>query len=146
MNLKGTWKYWAPALGAGSLAAVLWWRQRRRRESLRPETPRLASDPRDCTVWRFDNRFSVLPSGKVLRFEVPVPAIVRWTTDNWDTVHDTRTLPLQSMWVADVPTASLDSGARVQFTFYWPEVGRWEGQDFEVLTQAGARYGGVSGG
>jgi glucoamylase len=34
--------------------------------------------------------------------------------------------------VTDLPTSALPPGARVVFTFFWPEASRWEGVDFAV--------------
>jgi glucoamylase len=31
-----------------------------------------------------------------------------------------------------LPTSGLKPGDSVQFTFYWPDAGRWEGRDFSV--------------
>jgi glucoamylase len=82
-----------------------------------------------------------MPAGEKLRIELTSPAIVHWTVDQWDTAHDTRTIAENGLYVADLPTASLASGMRIQFTFFWPEVNRWEGEDFEVRVQEGAvRY------
>ena len=37
--------------------------------------------------------------------------------------------------VADLPTTRLRRGDRVDLTFYWPEVDRWEGNDFVVCVE-----------
>jgi hypothetical protein len=96
---------------------------------------------RHSDAWTFDNRFPVLPVGRKLRIELTNPAVVHWTVDQWDTAHDTRTAPENGVHVADLPTASLKNGTHIQFTFFWPDVNRWEGEDFELLVQEGAaRY------
>ncbi len=100
---------------------------------------------RDRVVWRFDNRVSVLPPGKALRIEVASPAAIRWTTDQWNTAHETRTTRKGGVHVADLHTWDLPAGSRVQFTFFWPEANRWEGQDFDVTVAGQARYGGAAG-
>ncbi len=83
----------------------------------------------------------MLPAGQKLRIELTTPAVVHWTVDQWDTAHDTRTTPDNGVHVADLPTASLKNGTRIQFTFFWPEVNRWEGEDFELIVEEGAaRY------
>jgi glucoamylase len=38
------------------------------------------------------------------------------------------------VWVADIDTATLPIRHHIDFTFYWPDAGRWEGVDFQVLT------------
>ena len=83
-------------------------------------------------VWRFNHKCRTLPAGKILRFEVLAPAIVHWSADEWQTVHDTGTRDTGfGIHVADLPTAGLSAG-RVQFTFRWPLADRWEGADFAV--------------
>ena len=81
-----------------------------------------------------------MAAGKILRIETLVPAIVHWGHGNpggitgWQEIHDTATVDTGlGMYVADLPTAELHPGSRVDFTFYWPEVARWEGSDFRVL-------------
>ena len=48
-------------------------------------------------------------------------------------MHDTQARDTGlGIWYADLPTARLPRGAAVRFTFYWPDVSRWEGVDFVV--------------
>jgi hypothetical protein len=83
--------------------------------------------------WRFDNKPLTMPAGRTLRLEVLAPANVRWSVDDWADAHDapTRDTGL-GVHVADLPTSGLAASARVLFTFYWPDAGRWEGADFAV--------------
>lgn len=42
------------------------------------------------------------------------------------------------VWLADVPGSDrLAPGGAVDFTFWWPEVGRWEGRDLRVEVSRG---------
>ena len=77
-----------------------------------------------------------IPIDAALRIETRAPAVVHWSTDGWQTVHDiaTRDTTL-GVHIADVPTAQLAAGASVQFTFFWPEVQRWEGTDFAIRVE-----------
>ena len=62
------------------------------------------------------------PVGKVLRLEVFAPALVHWSTDGWQTTHDTPTRDTGlGIHFADLPTERLPPGSEVVFTFYWPE-------------------------
>jgi hypothetical protein len=84
-------------------------------------------------TWRFDRQGHSVASGKVLRLETRAPAVIRWSSDGWKTCHDIETCDIGlGLHVADVPTRGLSVGSRVQFTFRWPEAGRWEGRDFAV--------------
>jgi glucoamylase len=85
------------------------------------------------TAWRFNHRLRALPAGKLLRVEVCAPAVIHWSADGWDTIQDTDTRDTSlGLHVADLPTAKLLAGTKIIFTFYWPQVERWEGNDFTV--------------
>ena len=87
--------------------------------------------------WRNNNKCRKMPAGKTLRIELLTPGIVHASLDNWQTVEDIRTHDTGlGIHVADLPTASLDAGRSVLFTFFWPQDNRWEGTDFEVNIQA----------
>ena len=87
-------------------------------------------------VWRFNNKVRTMPPGRVLRIEALGHALVHWSTDGWRTVHDTATRDTTlGVHRADLPTARLHAGARVDFTLYWPDADRWEGVDFCVTVE-----------
>ena len=47
--------------------------------------------------------------------------------------HGTSTYnPGVDIQVADLPTQGLPAGTKVDFTFYWPEAGHWEGKNYMV--------------
>jgi glucoamylase len=84
-------------------------------------------------IWRFNHKCRTIPAGRTLRIEILARATVRWSADGWRTFADAATRDAGfGMHVADLPTGGLASGARIQFTFHWPEAGRWEGIDFDV--------------
>jgi glucoamylase len=87
--------------------------------------------------WRFNHRLRSVPAGATLRLEVLAPAGVRWTCDGWRTFQDapTRDTGL-GVHLVDLPTGALAEGGRIDFTFRWPEVDRWEGADFSVAIAA----------
>ena len=87
--------------------------------------------------WRFNNKCRIVPTGKTLRLAVQAPAMVHWSNDGWQTVHDNNTRDTGlGIHIADLPTAQLDPGHTVVFTFFWPRPQRWEGADFCVTIQA----------
>ncbi len=50
------------------------------------------------------------------------------------------------VWVADVPGSDrLVPGQEVDFTFWWPEAGRWEGRDFSVGVSAATDHADAPG-
>jgi glucoamylase len=89
------------------------------------------SSPR--MAWRFSQRLRSIPAGKALRVEVLVPAVVRWTGDDWTTIRDTPTIDTGAgVHMADLPVQGLRPGAAIKFTIYWPDARRWEGEDFAI--------------
>jgi glucoamylase len=85
-------------------------------------------------IWRFDDRISALPTGKILRIETRAAATIRWSASAWRTFRDVAPTDTRlGIWYADLPTAQLPIGAEVAFTFHWLTAGRWEGTNFKVL-------------
>ncbi len=83
--------------------------------------------------WRFNNKIRTAQAGKQLRVELLSPAVIHWSTDGWRTVRDSPTRDTGlGVHVADLPTADLDAGTTILFTFFWPGARRWEGTDFAV--------------
>jgi glucoamylase len=86
--------------------------------------------------WRFNNKCRIVPKEKVLRIALQARAVIHWSKDGWQTAQD---LPTQDTGLgihfADLPTDRMDPGHTVQFTFFWPDVQRWENVDFAVNIQ-----------
>jgi glucoamylase len=90
----------------------------------------------DRIVWRCNNKVRAMPADRTLRVETLAPAVVHWSVDEWRTVHDTSTRDTTlGVHVCDLGTGDLRDGDRIHFTFYWPEVDRWEGVDFLVCIE-----------
>lgn len=84
-------------------------------------------------VWRFNHKIRSMPCGKILRIETMSKASIHWSDDDWKTVHDLNdSQQIIGIYFADLPTQSLSEGKQIKFTFYWPEVNRWEGTDFVI--------------
>ncbi len=98
----------------------------RRYEGKAPKATRAA--------WRFTAARSTMSAGRILRLELMAPARARYSLDDrqsWADL-DARGTGL-GVWVADVPGSDrLVPGQAVDFTFWWPEAGRWEGRDLRV--------------
>lgn len=85
-------------------------------------------------LWRFEQPCGYISRGKKLRIELPAGATIRWTRDNWATFEDTDTVDTHVGWhIADLPKATKRND--FQFTFYWKEADRWEGENFTVKTK-----------
>ncbi len=84
-------------------------------------------------AWRFNHKINTIPTGKALRVETLAPATVHWSSDGWQTSHDSATTDTGlGVHFVDLPTAKLASGASVNFTFYWHHADSWEGRNFSV--------------
>ena len=84
-------------------------------------------------TWRFNHKLRSLPPGKILRIELMAPGVIHWTDDDWKTCQDLKTHDARlEIHMADLPTQSLPEGKQIKFTFYWPDAGHWEGNDFVV--------------
>jgi glucoamylase len=98
-------------------------------------TPSPRSGPREPAraVWRFNQKCRTADAGSILRVETLAPAVVHWSVDDWRSARDEAARDAGvGVYVADLETAALPGGARVRFTFYWPDANRWEGTDFVV--------------
>ncbi|MGA8890477.1 MAG: glycoside hydrolase family 15 protein [Anaeromyxobacteraceae bacterium] len=85
--------------------------------------------------WRFNHKVGEVERGRTLRVETLAPAVVHWSSDSWRTIVDSPTRDTGlGLHVADLPTGELGGGVRVDFTFFWPDAGSWEGRDFSVTT------------
>ena len=42
-------------------------------------------------VWRFNHKLRSIPTNKILRIETLTAAVIHWSSDGWQTVHDCRT-------------------------------------------------------
>jgi glucoamylase len=81
-------------------------------------------------VWRFNNKRQAFQAGKILRVEVPFPAVVRWTADGRGGTTDTpaRDSGL-GMFAADLPVQTLPPGAVLSFTLRGTEAARGDDRD-----------------
>ena len=84
--------------------------------------------------WRFNHKLRTVAEGRQLRLEMLVPVLVHWSIDDWLTTRDSssRSTGL-GMHIVDLPIHTASIGARVVFTFFWPEANRWEQQDYSVV-------------
>ncbi len=86
--------------------------------------------------WRFNNKTRAIPRDQTLRIALLTSALVHWSIDGWTTAHDTPTYDTGvGIHTLSLPTASLPSGGKVVFTFFWPQDKRWEGTDYTVAIE-----------
>ena len=96
-------------------------------------------------AWRFNNKVRGMAAGKTLRIEVLAASVVHWSSDGWRNVNDTETRDTTlGVCLVDLPTSSLPTGSRIDFTFYWPDEDRWESVDFVVFVRMMLRVWGLA--
>lgn len=88
-------------------------------------------------IWRFDHECQIIEAGKILRIQVQSTTQVRWSVDGWKTFHNGETIDSGlGVSYADLPTDNLPPGGIIEFTFYWPTAGVWEGTNFQVKVRS----------
>jgi glucoamylase len=85
-------------------------------------------------IWGPAYRPRRLRSGLALTIALKTPARVHWGVNGWKQVRDLDTRDIGiGVHVADLPVTGLAAGESVQFTLYWRDAERWEGEDYEVM-------------
>jgi glucoamylase len=87
-------------------------------------------------VWKSSRHVRFMRAGEVLRVQGAAPFTLHWSSDNWNSVQDTKStrnaLDIDYVDLMDVVTSP---GMCIRFTFCWTERNRWEGQDYEVTVR-----------
>src|SRR5881296_2170755 len=87
--------------------------------------------------WRFNQKRRTIPFGKILTIEVPAPATVHWSDDDWRTTANSKTTDTGlGIHYVDLPTSGLSPASNILFTFFWPDANKWEGTNFQVTVGA----------
>ena len=67
---------------------------------------------------------------------VTAPVLVHFGINAWRSIRDIDTEDtLLGVHIAKWPADRLNPGDTIEFTFYWPETGHWEGGKFEVAVE-----------
>lgn len=92
--------------------------------------------PAVYAIWSRYHKPRTFAVGATLRVQTTRPAVVHWSSDEWRTTHDTPSRETGlGVWLTDLDTRALASGARVRFTMYWPDEQAWLGRDYEISAQ-----------
>jgi glucoamylase len=87
-----------------------------------------------CRPWRPDCPVFKIPSGRVLRLDLPQSAFVLYTRDAWRTQTEVATQDTGlGLFVAEVPTEEMKAGESVVFTWRDALTGVWHGRNCEVV-------------
>ncbi len=84
-------------------------------------------------VWKPNRHVRFMRAGEILRVQGEAAFMLHWTTDNWKSVQDTKSIrnALQIDYVDLTDVVTLP-GTCIRFTFLWADGNRWEGQDYSV--------------
>jgi glucoamylase len=87
-------------------------------------------------VWKPTRQVRFMHVGEVLRVHGDVPFTLRWSSDRWKTVNDSKSKQnaLQIDYV-DLKDVAAKAGTCLRFTFLWTEDNRWEGRNYEVTVR-----------
>ena len=84
-------------------------------------------------IWRFNNKCRSIPAGKKLRIETLANTKVHWSVNDWKSTNDDLSKDSGlGIFVTDLPTSNFSPGDKVNFTFYWVQANKWEGENFTV--------------
>ena len=88
--------------------------------------------PYIASIDRFRQPRHRLQIGHELRFLLQAEARIHWGVNGWHNPQDCVAEDCDLGHFARLPTTSLKPGDSVQFTFFWPLSGHWEGRDFSI--------------
>lgn len=119
---------------------------RRVLDRIEPVYQRYVGRPRsrgsDLVICKFNHKVRAIRADQRLRLEVHAPAELHWSADEWTTVyHEPMEELVPGVWAREFPPSFLSPGRALRFTFYWPQVGRWEGRDFIISVVPGEKHG-----
>ena len=84
-------------------------------------------------IWAPRFPLATLGAGQALTICLPAPAQVHFGVDGWQRAADVATADSGlGVHLAQLPSAALAAGQRIEFTFHWSGNSSWEGRDYEV--------------
>jgi glucoamylase len=92
---------------------------------------------RPLEIWKLNRQPCSVRRGMKLRIQAPVSFRLRWSSDDWQTAHDTPSTATE----LGIEYADIDVGAEQEepicFTFLSTQHGDWEARDFTVAIDPG---------
>jgi len=100
---------------------------------------RYVGNPAHCKpieIWRKNWQVQSVKPGLTLRVLAEERFRLRWSIDNWQTMHDTES----SATAINIDYVDIEIGVdqkdHIRFTFFWLDPNKWEGSDFQVTMSA----------
>lgn len=87
----------------------------------------------EVQVWSFRHKLHHAEASRSLRIVVNAPGLLHWSSDQWQHTADNK-LAHEGFDVYSYvfPANRFTAGQELKFTFYWPDVKRWENHDFSI--------------
>jgi glucoamylase len=83
--------------------------------------------------WRLNLPVPHVIVGQTLRIELHEAATVRWSDDEWRTVHDADAIDSTvGVHFVDLPAETHAAGGALEFTVRWTHNGEWTGENYHV--------------
>ena len=97
-------------------------------------------------MWAARFPLATIAAGQALTICLLAPAQVHFGIDGWQRAADVTAADSGlGVYLAQLPSAGLKAGQRIEFTFHWSDNSSWEGRDYEVRVVAPrARCGSTS--
>jgi glucoamylase len=94
--------------------------------------------PPPPAVWRVTTRTLRIAARRPLRLEFMEPALVHWSTNNWEITTDSTAEPTDfGTYIFDLPTEAIQPDGTIVFTIYWTQKNTWAGTDFRIAMDEG---------
>jgi glucoamylase len=83
-------------------------------------------------IWKPVHQPRSIPAGWPIRVQADSSFRLRWTDDEWTSIHDTDSIQTSlGINYVDI-TASSSRTSPIKFTFFWTASGKWEERDYAV--------------
>ena len=83
-------------------------------------------------IWKPNRQPGTVRRGYTLRIDYPAPFLLHWTSDEWNTANDVKSISTAvGMEYVDIIIPH-DQKAPIRFTFFWTSEGRWEEKEYLV--------------
>jgi glucoamylase len=90
------------------------------------------SSLRRVEIWKPNYRIRSAKKGSTLRVQASTGFRLHWSSDEWITTNDTDSTRIAlGVDYVDIQLGHSQKDP-IRFTFYWPEINKWEGRDYEV--------------
>lgn len=86
---------------------------------------------RRMEIWKPSRQVRGAERRSLLRIQAPRPFTLHWSWDGWGAPKDAESVPTK-LGVEHVDLGSGEGHQELVFTFFWKDVGNWEGKDHKI--------------